>query len=230
MYYAVLLILTNQFEAAESHLQDAERGIQKEMSAVQAQTIQGWVFAVRGNIALFSGDIPWAISLEQQALDILPEAELIPRAGALSTTIRAYLVSGDVTSDTEQEVAAVAAVIRASDNLFSIVSSMTLLARLYVMLCRLRKANTTFEQVEKIVSRPEVLQTAFSGLSYYFSLGDLLREWNDLDAAEQHLLQGIALINERLPIEPPHGYTRLHGSGPPVSGAWQLRCSPHNPA
>ena len=29
------------------------------------------------------------------------------------------------------------------------------------------------------------------GPAYYAGLGDLLREWNDLDAAEQHLAQGM---------------------------------------
>src|SRR5262249_1586382 len=38
-----------------------------------------------------------------------------------------------------------------------------------------------------------------SGPSYYFGLGDLLREWNDLDAAERLLTQGMELISG-LPI------------------------------
>jgi LuxR family maltose regulon positive regulatory protein len=42
----------------------------------------------------------------------------------------------------------------------------------------------------------------FTSFYYYFGWGDLLREWNDLEGAEWHLLQGMALINERLPIEP----------------------------
>jgi LuxR family maltose regulon positive regulatory protein len=202
VYYAVLLILTNQLEAAEARLQYAERYVLKEMPADQARTILGWVFAVRGNIALFSGDIKQAISLEKQALELLPEAEVIPRSGALATTIRTYLVSGDVTPDSEHEVAEVVAFIRASDNLFSTVSGMTLLARLYVLQGRLRQAAALYEQVTQVVPRPEVLQTAFSGLSYYFGLGDLLRERNDLEAAERHLAQGMALINETLSVEP----------------------------
>jgi LuxR family maltose regulon positive regulatory protein len=79
---------------------------------------------------------------------------------------------------------------------------MTLLARLYVLQGRLRQAAALYEQVTQVVPRPEVLQTAFSGLSYYFGLGDLLRERNDLEAAERHLAQGMALINETLSVEP----------------------------
>ena len=52
----------------------------------------------------------------------------------------------------------------------------------------------------------------FSSLFYYFGLGDLLRECNELDAAEQHLLQGMALVKETLTVEPfvaVLGYTAL---------------------
>jgi LuxR family maltose regulon positive regulatory protein len=202
VYYASLLAVTNQLEAAEARLKDAEQGIQEEMPAEQAQTILGWVFAVRGNVALFTGDIPQAVSLEQQALELLPEAEMIPRTAALSTTIRAYLVSGDVTYNSEQEVATVLAFIRASDNLYSTVSSLNLLAHLHVLQGRLQQAAYTFAQVAQVVPRLEMLQTAFSGLFYYFALGDLLREWNQLEAAERHLSQGMNMINEMLTVEP----------------------------
>jgi hypothetical protein len=32
--------------------------------------------------------------------------------------------------------------------------------------------------------------------AYYFGMGDLLREWNDLDAAEHHLEQGMDPVSE----------------------------------
>jgi hypothetical protein len=32
--------------------------------------------------------------------------------------------------------------------------------------------------------------------AYYFGMGDLLREWNDLDAAEHHLEQGMGPVSE----------------------------------
>ena len=200
--HALLLAVTNQLEAAEARLQAAERGAEKEIPAEQAQIILGYVFDIRGGIALFTGDIPQAVSLAQQALELLPKAEVIPHMGALATTIRAYLVSGDVTSATEQKVAAAVALIRASDNLFGIVSSLCLLAWLHSLQGRLHQATATFAQVVQVVPRTEMLQTSFSSLFYYFGLGDLSREWNKLDAAEWHLAQGMALLKETLTVEP----------------------------
>ncbi len=54
-YHAYLLTITNQLQAAEARLQEAERSAQK-MPAEQARTIQGYVLAIRAAIASFSGD------------------------------------------------------------------------------------------------------------------------------------------------------------------------------
>jgi LuxR family transcriptional regulator, maltose regulon positive regulatory protein len=211
VYHAGLLTLINQLEESEARLQQAERRVQ-ELPAEQAQTIQGYVHAIRGYIALLFGDISRAVSLAHQALVLLPESEVIYHAGALATAIRSYLVTGDVTPTSEREVSAAVAFIRTSDNLFATVTSTTLLARLYILQGRLRQAEDTFEQVVQVFPRPEVLQTAPSSLYYYFGFGDLLREWNELEAAERQLIQGIALVNETRTVEPPTaiwGYTAL---------------------
>jgi LuxR family maltose regulon positive regulatory protein len=212
VYYARLLTFANQLEEAEARLQEAEQGVQKEVSAEQAQSIMGFIISIRAGIALFSGDLPHAVSLAQQALEVLPETEMLPRVGALVSTIHAYLVSGDVTPESEREVATADALIRVSGNLVGAVHSITLLAHLHVLQGRLRQAAATYAQVVQVVPRPEVLQTFFVSPFYYFGLGDLLREWNDLEAAEHHLSQGMALVKETLTVEPfvaILGYTAL---------------------
>jgi LuxR family maltose regulon positive regulatory protein len=160
------------------------------------------VLTIRGRIAYYAGDLPHAISLARQALELLPETADSFRAAALATTIRAFLMSGDVTAATEHEVATAVAFASASGNLFSTVGSITLLARLHILQGKLRQAAATYAQVVQAVPRSEVLHTFLTSLSYYFGLGDLLREWNDLEAVEQHLVQGMALINETLTVEP----------------------------
>ncbi len=212
IHQALYLMFTNQLEAALARLQDAERCVQENMPAEQAQIILGYVFSIRAPIAIFSGDIMHGISLSRQSLDLLPETEVIARKGALVNASHAYLVSGDVTPDSEREVAAADALLRAANNPLAAIRSMTLLARLYVLQGRLRQAAATYEQVLQAIPRPELLQTTFGNLFYHFALGDLLREWNDLDAAERHLLQGMALVKETLTVDPfvaLLGYTAL---------------------
>ncbi len=211
-YHAILLTFTNQSEAAEVRLQTAERGMREEMREEQARTIRGWVLADRMALPYFCGGFPQATSLARQALPLLPEAEVIPRAGAMVIVTSAYLVSGDVTLTTEHEVAAAGALARIAGNLLSTVRSICVLARLHVLQGKLKQAAVTYAQVAQEVPLPEVLRTMFICFSYYFSWGDLLREWNALDTAEEHLTQGMVLINEALPLEPwvaVLGYTAL---------------------
>ncbi len=212
VYYARLLLYTNQLEAAEELLQETERCVQEEVPAEQARIIQGWVLSTRAGIAGLSGDRPHAIPLAHQALELLPEVEVIPRAGAIVTASRAYELSGDVTPAAQQEVTAADVLIRTFDNPFAAVSSIAHLARLHVLQGKLRQAAALYAQVVQMVPRPEVLQTMFTSLYYYFDLGDLLREWNELDVAERHLMQGMALLKEGLSVElflAIRGYTAL---------------------
>jgi ATP/maltotriose-dependent transcriptional regulator MalT len=118
------------------------------------------------------------------------------------TTTHAFLVSGDVTPAAEHEVIAANTLIYTSDNLFAIVSSISALARLHFLQGKLRKAAATYAQVVQVVPRPEVLQTIFRSVFYYFGLGDLLRERNELDAAERYLSQGMTLVKETLTVDP----------------------------
>ena len=201
--YAKLLIHINQLETAEELLQQTERYVPSaELPAERARVIQGGILTMRTASASFSGDLPHMISLARQALDLLPDAEGRFRPVALAFAIRTYQVSGEVALATEREFAAAVALIRTAGNLLATVMSIASLARLYVLQGRLRQAATTYAQVVQEVPRPEVLHVMFSCYFYYFGLGDLLREWNDLEAAAQHLEQGMALVNEALPLDP----------------------------
>ena len=210
MYYARLLMYTNQLEAAESRVQEIERRLVEEMPTTSI--IQGWVFSTLAGIAGLSGHTTRAIALARRALELLPESETIPRIGATIIVARAYEVNGDVTRAVEHEAAAAVSLIRSSHSPFAIVSGITLLARMHVLQGRLRQAEAVYAQLTQALPVPEVLQTLFTSFHYYFGLGDLLREWNQLDAAERHLAQGMALVKETLTMEPfiaVLGYTTL---------------------
>jgi len=78
---------------------------------------------------------------------------------------------------------------------------LNLLARLQVLQGRLTQAGTTYEEVARVLLRPEEVQVLIDSPAYYFGLGDLLREWNELEAAHQHLARGMELLDGRLAID-----------------------------
>ena len=209
---ASYLMFTNQLQAAEARLEEAEREIREEMSAEQVQLIRGYILTMRSGIANLAGETMQGVTLARQALELLPEREVIPRMGALVTAAHAYLASGDVTPDSEREVTAADVLIRSTGNLLAVERSSTLLGRLYVLQGRLQLAANAYKQVPQALPGSEALQISFGSLFYHFAMGDLLREWNDLEAAERHLMGGMALINEPLTLEPfvaLLGYTAL---------------------
>lgn len=194
--HAVLLMFTNQWEASKARLQTAERGIREGMPAEQAQMIRGLALACRASFDCFSGDLPRAISLAHQALALLPETDVISRIGLLGIVHLAYLVSGDVTLPTEHEAAAALALARRVGNRLTTAAIMGKLARMHVLQGKLKRAAAVYAQIVQEALQEEVLQTSYACFFYYFGRGDLLSEWNDLEAAEQLLTQGIALIKE----------------------------------
>lgn len=212
VHYASLLMLTNQFENARTWQLEAEAGINTETPPLHIQIVQGYISTNRSTMAIFSGDLFHAIPFAQQALHFLPETEQLARAGNYANLAHAYQVSGDASPATEQRTQELVALIRTFHNSFATVSSIAVLAHLYVLQGQLRQAATTYAQIMQIASSPERLEATFSGPYYYFGLGSLFQEWNQLEEAEQHLLQGITLIHNELPLEAwvaIQGYTAL---------------------
>jgi len=195
---------TNHVEAAEVRLQDAERGVNEGVSEDQARVIRGQAATIRAAVARISGDLALCVALARQALDLLPEPDVVPlklRATAALSASRAYQVSGDVTPDSERSVASVVAPLRVSGNRFASLLSMTNLARLRVMQGKLRQARATYEEAMQVVSESGEMQALVGGPTYYFGMGDLHREWNDLDAAQSHLKQGMELVKGSLTVD-----------------------------
>jgi LuxR family maltose regulon positive regulatory protein len=77
---------------------------------------------------------------------------------------------------------------------------------------RLRQAAATYHEATQVVPETVGLQALVDGASYYFGLGDLLREWNNLDQAESLLQLGRDMVRAGLVAEAElttAGYTAL---------------------
>ncbi len=198
--HALALLFTNQLAAAEARIQDAERGIQTDTPADQVQLIQGRAAAIRANIARYAGDLAGCVAFAQQVLRLLSETETIARTIAILHVARAFRVSGDVRDAAERRAIAVIAPFQAADNLLGRLAAIINLARLQVLQGRLHAAAATYREMTQLASiadEPLLLE----GPAYYAGMGDLLCEWNDLDAAEQHLAQAMEQLVGRLVVD-----------------------------
>src|SRR5215212_6130454 len=205
VYHASVLMLTNHVEAAEIRLRDVEGSIQDGLSEDQVRIIRGQVAAIRAAIARIYGDLAHCVTLSRQALDLLPEQEEVPlklRPTAMLNASRTFLVSGDVRQGNERLVKSVIAPLRVpGGNQYSGLISMTNLARLHVMQGRLREARAAYEEAMQVVSESGKMHELVNGPAYYFGMGDLYREWNDLGAAQSHLEQGMELVQGTLTVD-----------------------------
>jgi LuxR family transcriptional regulator, maltose regulon positive regulatory protein len=205
--HALGLMFTNQFDAAEVRLHDAERALQPDIPADRARRVRGIVALLRGGIRYYTGDLVQAISLMQQTLELLPEptasmeggvAIARSRAVAALYVATAYQLTGDVTAVSERRVADVIAPARATGYATETLRSYSALAALQVLQGRLRAAAATYAEVERVISSQGALQLLNGSPSYYFGMGDLRREWNDLDAADGYLARGMELVQATL--------------------------------
>src|SRR6266571_3715789 len=200
LYSAVMLLFTNQVEAAETRLHDVEQGLLVTVPNDQDRVIRGQIALIRANLLRSCGDLARALAFARQALELLPETEDRFRLPALVGVASSYLVSGDVTLAAEQVAMATVAFVRASDDLFALLQSITCLARLQGLQGQLRRAASTYGEAVRVLPGQGGLQSLLGSPAYYFGLGDLLREWNELDAAERHLVDGMDLVRGTLTV------------------------------
>jgi len=193
--HAVMLTVTSQLEAAEARLQDAERRLEVDDTPLeQSRTIQGQVAVVRGNIVRFTGDVARHVAFVHRALALLPETDLLWRVAALMYAADAFMASGDVTAASEDLLATVVAGARSSGHAFLLLISLDRQARFSILQGKLPQAESIYRQASQAI-REEVIQVLPGGPAYYFSLGNLVREGNRLEEAEQLVFQGMELLS-----------------------------------
>ena len=239
LLYALALMYTNHWEEASAHLYAVERGIDPAADTQEERLLLGQVVACQSLLARLSGDLERSVPLAQRALDLLPEAESTPlthllRAGALVGAAHAYLVSGDVSLASERLPVELVAYARASAYRLLSLRGLILLARLQVLQGRLTQAGATYEEVAQVLLRSEEVQVLIDSPAYYFGLGDLLREWNELEAAHQQLARGMDLLEDMLAIDAEQlwlGYAALarlqHAQGSAEQALAILDAFPH---
>ena len=209
---ALALVLSNRPDAAEASLQEAERYLDGNPTTDQARTILGRAAVIRAAIARSSGDLERCVAMGRKGLELLPETESTGLAAAKTNAALAYQVSGNVAPANERALEEVAASFRASGAQVMLLRSIDFLARLRTLQGRLRAAAATYEESAQVASGGDGLRGRVNSAAYYVGLGDIHREWNDLDSAESHLRRGIDMFAGTSSVDAEvvtHGYLSL---------------------
>ena len=225
--YAGPMVVIGRLDAAESLLRDAERALaagdagstRGPADAPEAEAdgwlvdIGGRILAIRSTVAWRRGDVPRTIELSRQALARLPEDSLFLRGMVGWNLGNAYWLSGDLAaaSRTFAELGELDADDRAGHAVEpSALLAMATLGGLRVVQGRLHEAAETYRRALRLAEARGKTPSPFAGPAH-LGMGELLREWNDLDAAERHLKEGIELSQRLGSVGPPSaaGYVCL---------------------
>ncbi|NIN98436.1 MAG: tetratricopeptide repeat protein, partial [Anaerolineae bacterium] len=195
LYAFALLLSGYSLDAVEARLRDVDTDD------------DGRGAALRALVAAAQGQLPEAIELSQLALRSLPEDELISRALAMWI----LSISQTATSDVWTQSRALDEVVRMgqeSGSLTVTVAALCYQAALCMRLGQLHKAKAMLEQAlgTATTRRGRVLPVAGEAL---MGLGELHREWNDLEAATRYLEEGIELTRQWRGIAVLSGYISL---------------------
>jgi LuxR family maltose regulon positive regulatory protein len=208
LLYASMLMNTQSLTESSMHLQaiEQELSIAEDARKVPGRLLLGQVMVCRSLLARLCGELEQCVALSQRALDLLPETEDAPlirllRGEALLGAAHFYLVSGNVTAASERVLLELSAFAHTSGDDLLALNGLNLLARLQVLQGRLHRAVATYEEIVQVIPGPEESNALLDNPTYHFGVSDLLREWNELEAAEQHLARGMDLLSDPLAVD-----------------------------
>ena len=210
----LLLTLTGHLPEAFLRLQVAEQSASFIPEEREAQAFLHQVAALQAYILFFQGDLDRSIATSEQALDHLAQCPVEVQEGARVIAAHRVLLRGDVNRVEEQRIARLTSGNSTGNDLsameeFLHQTGILLRARLLRLQGHLRQAAALYKQMAQL--REDHEDTLISP-GFWFGLGELSYERNDLDTAEHLLEQGRADLRGSLPLAADaitQGYTTL---------------------
>ncbi len=157
-------------------------------SEAEGRHIAGYIAAIRASNALSNEMIPRALEMAQRAVELLPEGDYM-RSLVGITLGAAHGSQGNVVA-AQQAFAEASASARICGYRTLSVSATCYLGMAQEKQARLHEAFGTYREALELAIGPDEQQLPAAGFPLV-KLGDLSREWNDLDTASCDLTKGV---------------------------------------
>jgi len=182
-----LRILNAWALAKSGRLEEVEACLQ----GVDSKKMRGEVAAVRAYAAGVHGNLSQTVELTQIALALLPEAERAMRAIVTQNLGVAYHWGGDPIAAT-QTLTKAAELTRQAGQKFQTLTTLAILGRAHEIQGNLHMAAEIYQNAVELASEAEEQPVPFAGMAHVGMAG-VLYEWNDLEGALEHALEGVRL-------------------------------------
>jgi len=186
-------------DQVEEPLRCAEDALRRELrpngaperaARAQEPLIIGYIAAIRAHNALTRQQIPRVLEMGHQAIELLPEGDYM-RCEAAVALGGAYWALGDVVA-AQEAFAQARATAQQSGYLPLAVPSACYVAMQQAKRGQLPEARTTYLEALEWATSPSGRPLPVAGFPL-IKLGDLSREWNDVEAAQRDLERGLEL-------------------------------------
>jgi LuxR family maltose regulon positive regulatory protein len=173
--------------------QDVQPEVGERSVSENGRLLAGYISAIRAHHALTNQDIPRVIQMAQRAIEYLPDGDYM-RCEAAVALGGAYWSQGDVLAS-QSAFAQARATAQKSGHSAMAVPSSCYLAEQQTKRGQLHEACATYREAMQGATgaRGRLLPVAGFPL---IKLGDLAREWNDLESAGRDLPRGIELCRQ----------------------------------
>jgi LuxR family maltose regulon positive regulatory protein len=189
--HAWIMLLSRSVEALESRLQDADYAIVGAQPSTEIDQLRAEIATLRALIAMLHFDLSHIAGLVDHATAALSHVNPFTR-GMMAFTLGTINFIVDNNEVAQQQLFEAARSAQESGSTFVAVASLMQLGDVLMWTGQLHAAETYYRQSLQLAvdqqGRPLPIATGA-----YAGLGELLREWNDLDSAEHHLTEGFAL-------------------------------------
>jgi LuxR family transcriptional regulator, maltose regulon positive regulatory protein len=192
IFYALALLINNhKLEEVEGRVNQAEAAAPEGALGGEASTLRSLISMLRGNIR-------GSIQLSRQAMENLAEEQMLFQSLAADNLGICYVLSGDM----EAAIQAFDDVVRIagrSGNTMMAAAALANLAGLQFVQGNLHQAWTHYQKILELTTDSEGRRLPVAGKALS-GLGEVAREWNDLEAAAGYLTEALELLTQFVEI------------------------------